>query len=208
MSVLSELKKAGGCSGGVAIYFTARESARLRNVQRKERKLWSSTKVVMKKFFPKLDLDKVEFCINSSLPANWFESPDKVQAMTFGTRMYFKGSNIQKSRAGLKLLMHELVHIDQIRRKGGETAFACAYGKGYLESGSYRQNPLEVEAFNFVDKHGSSLPDGVKKPEIVVHTHPFPGCQGGKHHKSCEGKKAEHFCRKLFGTSYTCVHSK
>lgn len=208
MSVLSELKKAGGCAGGVAIYFAARELARIRNIQRKERKLWSSTREVMQQFFPKLNFREVEFCINSSLPGNWFESPDRVQATTFGTRMYFKGSNIQKSRAGLQLLMHELVHIDQIRRKGGENAFACAYGKGYLEAGSYRQNPLEVEAYDFVATHGNSLPDGVKKPELVTHVHYFPKCGGGKHHSSCAGKKAEHFCMKVMGAAYTCVHTK
>ena len=83
--------------------------------------------------------------------------------MTFGYTIFFKGSNIQKSRGGLKLLMHELVHVDQVRRKGGEVAFACDYGKGYLKGGSYRKNPMEVEAYDFVDKHGDSLPDGVKK---------------------------------------------
>ena len=59
--------------------------------------------------------------------------------------------------------MHELVHVDLVRRKGGEVAFACDYGKGYLKGGNYRKNPMEVEAYDFVDKHGDSLPDGVKK---------------------------------------------
>lgn len=209
MSVLSELKKAGGCSGGVAVYSGAKALALAANVQRKRRKLWASTKKLMKNYFPKLDLGKVRFCIHSSLPGNWFTSRDSVQGMTFGYTIFFKGTNLQKSRAGLKLLMHELVHVDQVRRKGGEIAFACAYGKGYLSGGSYRQNPMEVEAYDFVAKHGSSLPDGVTKPEIAIHSHGLPRCQGGKHHKSCAGKKAELFCIKLaFGSSFTCAHTK
>jgi Domain of unknown function (DUF4157) len=116
---------------------------------------------LMGRYFPGLDLNEVEFCLDSTLPANWFAPPGDVAAMTFGYRIYFKGSGIQDSQAGLKLLMHELVHADQVRRRGGEVSFACHYGRGYLEAGGYRSNPMEAEAYAFVVKHGPSLPDGV-----------------------------------------------
>jgi len=166
MSVLSSLKEAGGCSGGVAVYSGAKALAMAANLQRKHRTLWPETKKLLNSFFPKLNLNRVRFCIKSSLPPNWFESPDKVDAMTFGETIFFKGTDIQKSKAGLKLLMHELVHVDQVRRKGGEIPFACAYGKGYLEAGSYRNNPMEVEAYDFVAGHGDLLHD-VKKTSGV-----------------------------------------
>jgi hypothetical protein len=55
--------------------------------------------------------------------------------------------------------MHELVHVDQLRRRGdNEDRFACDYGKGYLEAGNYRNNPLEEEAYDFVDSHSVPLP--------------------------------------------------
>ncbi len=206
MSVLSELRDVGGCAGGVAIYTAAKELARIRNIARKKRKLWASTKKVMKSYFPKLNLDEVEFCINSSLPPNWFQSPDRIQAMTFGYRIYFKGSRVQGSKPGLKLLMHELVHVDQVRRLGSDVAFACAYGEGYLKSGSYKNNSMEVAAVDFVDQHGKSLPDGVKKTAPGTHIHGFPKCRGGKHHKSCAGKREELSCGQMLNT-FLCVHT-
>ena len=154
MSVLSTLQSAGGCAGGIAIYNAAKAAAQFANIQRKRRELKQSTKTLMKKYFPKLKLGKVRFCINSTLPANWFEKPGKVDAMTFGYTIYFKGSGIQQSKAGLLLLMHELVHVDQVRRRSdSETKFACDYGKGFLQGGNYRNNPLEVEAYDFVAAH-------------------------------------------------------
>lgn len=164
-NVLAYLKTVGGCKGGIAIYSGARALIMAGNTQRKRRELWPATKKVMKPYFPDLDLGKVEYCINASLPPNWFTSPDNIAAMTFGDTIFFKGSDIQKSHAGLLLLMHELVHVDQVRRKGGETPFACAYGSGFLQGGSYEKNPMEKAAIDFVARHGPSLPDGVKKPE-------------------------------------------
>lgn len=153
MSVLATLKKAGGSAGGVAIYDAAKAAALLTNIPRKRRKLKDSTKKLMKKYFPQLKLGKVRYSINANLPANWFEHPNKVDAMTFGHWIVFKGSRIQGTKRGLSLLMHELVHVDQVRRFGGEHAFASRYGQGYLKGGSYRNNPLEVEAYDFVAKH-------------------------------------------------------
>jgi hypothetical protein len=39
-----------------------------------------------------------------------------------------------------------------------EPAFECAYGIAFAEAGSdYASNPLEAEAFNFVDAHEAQI---------------------------------------------------
>ena len=160
MSVLSKLKSAGGCAGGVVVYTAAKEAAEVANIMRKRRTLWAETRVRMKHFYPHLHLKRVRFCIKSNLPANWFQSPGKVAGMTFGYTVFFKGTDIQKSWAGLELLMHELFHVDQVRRRGdNEARFACDYGEGFLKGGSYIKNPMEAKAYAFVASH--RLPDAL-----------------------------------------------
>ncbi len=154
MSVLDTLRDLGGCTGGITIYQAAKRSAQVRNVFRKARKLKPETICRLSDLFPGLDLSRVRIYINASLPANWFTSADDVYGMTFGYKIYFKGSGYQKSEEGLQKLMHELVHVDQVRRRGdSETQFACDYGEGYLAAGSYEVNPLEIEAYGFVNNH-------------------------------------------------------
>ena len=160
MSVLNQLKKAGGCGGGQAIYFAAKGACLAANVPRIRRELWPDTIRIMNALLPQLNLHRVRFCINSTLPPNWFTSADNVEGMTFGYTIFFKGSDYQKSWTKLQYLLHELVHVDQIRRRGdSESNFACAYGEGYLKAGDYRKNAMEVEAYNFVANH--RLPDAL-----------------------------------------------
>ena len=155
MVVLEKLRDSGGYAGGIAIYNAAKMAAAAANMTRKEQKLSDETISRLQPLFPELDLRRVTFVVNASLPDNWFESADKVPSMTFGYQIYFKKSNVETTERGLGLLIHELVHVDQIRRRGNsETAFAGDYGAGFLEAGSYRKNPLEVEAYDFQDKVG------------------------------------------------------
>ncbi len=165
MNVLKELERAGGCEGGRLVYFLAKPLVEVANLGRKHITLWPDTKKIMRRFFPKLDLDQVSFQNNCELPGNWFTPAKNVAAMTFGNRIFFKGKDIQKSWAKLELLMHELVHVDQVRRYGGEWNFACAYGKGFLAAGNYRDNKLEKEAFDLVAKNPlpASLPASLRK---------------------------------------------
>lgn len=114
----------------------------------------------MRPHFPALDLAAVRVCRNASLPPNWFVRSG-VAGMAFGNAIFLALDDYTRSARGLRLLMHELVHVDQVRRLGGERAFACAYGRGYLAGGGYRGNPLEEEAYAFVAKFGAALPDGV-----------------------------------------------
>jgi len=154
MSVKSTLKKLGGCAGGVVLFKAAKLSAEAANLGRDKKKFKPETKRRMQKLFPYLNLDKVRFVINAELPANWIESPDTTDAMTFGYTIYFKGKDIQWTYNGLSILIHELVHVDQVRRMGdSENNFACKYGEGYITAGwDYYKIPLEKEAYGFVDR--------------------------------------------------------
>jgi hypothetical protein len=153
MSVLDTLTRMGGCAGGVFVYGAAKTTCFAANIQRKKRKLNLDVINRMTQLFPNLDLSKIRFSINCSLPGNWFAEGSPYKAITFGDRIFFDDSDIQKTESGLKLLMHELIHVDQCRRLGGETRFACEYGKGYLSGGGYLNNPMEIEARNFVLNH-------------------------------------------------------
>ena len=80
--------------------------------------------------------------------------------MTFGYTIYWRDELDETKPVDLVKLIHEIVHVDQVRRYGGESAFACEYGRGYLEGGgtlptyiddptAYHRNPLEAEAYRF-----------------------------------------------------------
>lgn len=152
MSVRSFLEEHGGCSGGRLIYYAAQTTVQLANWTRDKHRISAESKAKLQPLFPRLDLDQVEFKMCCSLPGNWFTGADEVEAMTFGYVIYFKDNNIEQTDRGLDILMHELVHVDQVRRLGSEHAFACEYGIGFL-AGGYRNNPLEEEAYDFVDVH-------------------------------------------------------
>ena len=165
MSILSQLQNAGGCGGGQAIYYAAKGVCYMSNVTHKQIELWPDTIKIMHFFLPQLNLHRVRFRNNCSLPGNWFTSASNVDAMTFGYNIFFKGKDNQQSWAKLELMLHELVHVDQVRRRGdSESNFACDYGKGYLAAGNYRNNLMEVEAYNFVANHRlpGSLPANLR----------------------------------------------
>ena len=165
MSILSQLQSAGGCGGGQAIYYAAKGVCYMSNVTRKQIELWPDTIKIMHYFLPQLNLHRVRFRNNCSLPGNWFTSASNVAAMTFGYNIFFKGKDNQQSWTKLELMLHELVHVDQVRRRGdSDSNFACDYGKGYLAAGNYRNNPMEVEAYNFVTNNPlpGSLPANLR----------------------------------------------
>ncbi len=80
--------------------------------------------------------------------------------MTFGYTIYWRADLDEKNPVDLVKLIHEIVHVDQVRRYGSESSFACEYGRGYIEGGgslpsyideptAYHRNPLEAEAYTF-----------------------------------------------------------
>jgi hypothetical protein len=99
--------------------------------------------------------------------------------MTFGTTIYWRDEFDPDEPKELVRLAHELVHVEQVRRLGGESAFACAYGEGYLDGGgelptylddvtAYHRNPLEAEAYSFEsqfrDVRGRVVPARLTSP--------------------------------------------
>jgi len=173
MGALDILRAMGGCEGGRHIYYAAKALAMAANISRRNRKLFASTRRKLKPLFPDLNLKRVRLNINASLPANWFRDGD--DAMTFGFKIIFKGSNIQNRRAtneSMALLVHELVHVDQMREMG-EWNFACEYGRGFLDTLDYEKIPLEVEAINMQEAYleGKAQPI-VRNPIYIANRRP------------------------------------
>ncbi len=142
-----------GCTGGIIGYYASKTALLAANVNRKSRPLKPATINKMTPLFPSLEMNHVQIRTGCTLPANWIPKNTRVRAMTFGVTIYFGVNEVENTYKGLHLLMHELVHVDQVRRLGSERRFACEYGKGYLAGGCYEKIPLEMEAFEFVRNH-------------------------------------------------------
>lgn len=154
MGIYAALIKLVGFTGGISIYLVAKAVTGITNINVGRQGLNAKTKNIMRPLFPDLDLERIRLRPGSTLPANWFGSRLKYIAITFGYTIYCTGKEMQSTNKNLNVIMHELVHTDQIRRRGNsETRFATDYGKGYLTAGNYRRNPLEEEAFDFVNLH-------------------------------------------------------
>ena len=156
MGVLDILQELGGCAGGKAIYATTNALLEARHPRRQRRKLAPKTIARLQPLFPEFDLSNVRFITSASLPRNWFPALAEAQAMTFGSHIWFKAKRkqVEDTDEGLRLLMHELVHVRQYRERGSsKDVFACHYGAGFLQGGSYETNPMEIEAFQFVTDH-------------------------------------------------------
>jgi hypothetical protein len=122
--------------------------------------LQATTVARLRSLFPQLDLTTIRVRTRCRLPANRFRPTGSIYAMTFGSTIYWRDELDESDPRDLVRLIHEIVHVDQVRRHGGESSFACEYGRGYLEGGgtlppyiedasAYHRNPLEAEAYNF-----------------------------------------------------------
>lgn len=149
-----------GCALGRSVYRESRRAAQVVNALRPRRPLSATTIARVQPWFPELDLRAVRIRERCRLPPNRFRERGRVYAMTFGSTIYWRDELDERDPNDLVRLMHELVHVDQVRRHGGESAFACAYGEGYLSGGgqvpahiddptAYHRNPLEAEAYGF-----------------------------------------------------------
>jgi hypothetical protein len=165
-----------GCELGTAAFRETKRAARIANVGRRARPLRVDTVERLETLFPRLDLTKVRVRTRCRLPPNRFRQSGSIYAMTFGNTIYWRDELDEDDPRDLVKLIHELVHVDQVRRHGGETRFACAYGTGYLDGGGhlpgyieepsrYHLNPLEAEAYSFEsrfrDRHGRVVPESL-----------------------------------------------
>lgn len=149
-----------GCALGRTVYSETKRAAQLANVARRSRPLEPATQERLAELFPELDLSEVRIRTRCRLPANRFKPTGSTYAMTFGTTIYWRDELDETKSTHLVRLIHELVHVDQVRRLGDESTFACEYGTGYLDGGGdlpayldeptqYHRNPLEAEAYTF-----------------------------------------------------------
>lgn len=161
---------------GVPVYFITKAACHLANLGRARRRLGSGVVSLMQEHLPDVDFRRVRCVYGASLPANWFKSLGGAKrltadGMTFGNTIFLRPSADQglgplssagaasaMDRATLGLLLHELVHVVQVRRLGGELAFAFRYALGFLSARGYRANPLETEAYDLVARCAASLP--------------------------------------------------
>jgi hypothetical protein len=149
-----------GCSLGRSIYRETKRSAQLANLTRRRRPLLPGTIARLRPLFPDVDLERVRVRTRCRLPANEFRQRGSIYAMTFGHTIYWRDDLDEREPRDLVKLIHEIVHVDQVRRHRSESAFACAYGRGFVDGGgdvpayideptAYHRNPLESEAYTF-----------------------------------------------------------
>lgn len=152
-----------GCSLGRTVYFETKRAAQIANVLAKRRALLPETKTRLSLIFPELDVGRIRYRTHCRLPANRFNQGGSVYAMTFGYTIYWRGAFDETNDADFVNFIHEVFHVDQVRRFGGEREFACEYGKGFLAGNGvlpsyirnptrYHRNPLEADAYSFEAK--------------------------------------------------------
>jgi len=159
---------------GTTIFRESKRSAQIANIGRATRPLGANTIQRLQPLFVDLDLQLIHVRSKCRLPSNRFREHGSIYAMTFGNTIYWRDDLDEDDPRDLVKLIHEIVHVDQVRRLGGETAFARTYGAGYLEGGgelpayivlptAYHRNPLEAEAYSFEaqfrDDEGRVIPD-------------------------------------------------
>ncbi len=149
-----------GCGLGRAVFAETKRSAQIVNITRPRRPLQPATITRLKPLFPQLDLAMIRVRTRCRLPSNQFRQTGSIYAMTFGYTIYWRDELDETKPVDLVKLIHEIVHVDQVRRFGSESSFACEYGQGYIEGGgtlptyideptAYHRNPLEAEAYTF-----------------------------------------------------------
>lgn len=127
----------------------------------KKQPLSDRAKRVMSEFFPSLDLTGVELVTSARLAI-----APKYRGLTLGNTIYlrkvFEECSLDDNGQSqdMKLLMHELAHVDQYHRLGW-FQFACQYGKGVLLNWDHDKIPLEREAIAFVRANEDTLKDVV-----------------------------------------------
>jgi hypothetical protein len=145
-------KKLMGCIGGLIVYFGFKWLARLGNFHRIRQHLSPEAIARWQPLYPNVDLQRVVIKDHANIPANWFRFLPHTDAQAFHYRIYTQFTFNENDPRFIKLLLHELVHSEQVARLGGEFKFGCTYGMGFAEHG-YWDHPLEIEARDFTEKH-------------------------------------------------------
>jgi hypothetical protein len=147
----SFLLKIAGVAGGILGFYTSKALAYVVNLRKKAHKISPETAKRLNIFFPGMPFSKIRIICHAWLPAHLFNR--SIEGMTFQNRIYVTHHEIEHNYAGFMLLLHELVHVRQIR-ESGEFIFACKYGEQFFSHGGYSEKmPFENEAYEFVDKN-------------------------------------------------------
>ncbi|MHA2279189.1 MAG: hypothetical protein ACXAC2_25700, partial [Candidatus Kariarchaeaceae archaeon] len=166
-TIIDLIAKLGACLAGKVAYSFAKNANILENLGKHITPLPTSFKDRLPRVFGSTKFEEVMIVENAILIANFFGGSKK--GMTFGNVFWYGmpclaviflvGSFDQNKFTDRRLLVHELVHVKQLRRFGySDSNFACAYGIGYYEGGfSYENNPLEVEAYSFTDLKSTAI---------------------------------------------------
>jgi hypothetical protein len=99
-------------------------------------------------------VDTARISWNSNLLTRWrvfgrdIVFDEDTTAQTFGDSIYINQAAADDTST-LVLIGHELRHVSQYRKYGGTAGFARQYCTSFYDASySYRNNPLEVEAFD------------------------------------------------------------
>jgi hypothetical protein len=158
--VIQFIKSLGACLAGEIIYQIAMADNEIENAFGSMTYLSADVRSRLLVIYPNDSFEDVCVVDQARLSANHYQSG--TDGMTFGDELgytiYLK-PRFNFSRAEIKrLLVHELMHVRQHRRFHGNLGFACAYGIGFADAGfDYRTNPLEAEAYDFVDAHVATI---------------------------------------------------
>ena len=134
----------------------------LRNRGRASRAPSPAERRALAGLLPRVDLARVTLVEEAAIPA--FVG---VQGITFGRRIYL-GARLAGTPADLRLLLHELKHVDQYQRLT-QPLFALGYLWGFVLGGfRYRRIPLEREAYDFEDRHADGLREGTRSMHETV----------------------------------------
>lgn len=137
----------------VPVYYLYAALVRVVNTRNHCRPLEPAVMALMGPFFPQLDLATVRVVHPARIPS----AQPSTSGLTLGSVVYMQREPVATNPAGMCLLLHELVHVDQCRRLG-RAGFARRYGLGFATTLSYRDNPLEQEAFGYErDRRGELL---------------------------------------------------
>src|SRR5262245_16877035 len=113
-----------GCSIGKVAFRETKRSAQLANLTRPSEPLKDGTQTMLRKLFPDLDVSRIRVRRGCRLPANRFDVRGSTYAMTFGYSIYWRDAVLDEDDpVDLVKLIHEVMHVEQTRRLGGEAKF-------------------------------------------------------------------------------------
>lgn len=137
---------------GVPAFALTELTARVLNFGRRPKSLPPDVVDLLGPYLPSLDIGSVKTVSPARLPV----AQRRFSIMSVGGRVYLEHAPQIDDVRAMTALLHELVHVEQYRRLG-RLRFARMYAAGFAAGMSYRENPLEAEAFAIARLHRDEL---------------------------------------------------